>query len=167
MGKSVKKNVIDKSKNKKEVVVKAADLTDEEINKKVEQLQSQSSKFIGKEIPFDKIMNLVNKGVSNSDIARVFNCTPSAISHRLKRNGIVVEKLRDFKAGRAEIMAELQRRLVHSVKDEEIQKTSVRDRLVSAGILFDKERLQRDLSTQNISSHSRIVEEAHKNAIYD
>lgn len=63
-----------------------------------------------------------------------------------------------YKTVRADVLAEMQRKLLMACDANEVKTNprAVRDRVVSAGILFDKERLERDLSTQNLSSRMSV-----------
>ena len=53
-------------------------------------------------------------------------------------------------------------RLLSAISDTDIKKASLRDKVIAAGILFDKERLERGQSTSNVSVLFQVAEEAEK-----
>jgi hypothetical protein len=56
-----------------------------------------------------------------------------------------------FKRHRAEILAGKQAEILKSLTNEELKKASVYQRVGMFGILYDKERLERGQSTQNVA----------------
>ncbi len=52
---------------------------------------------------------------------------------------------------RPTVFAHIQRIILNSITDADIKKANLRDKIVSAGILYDKERLETGQSTQNIA----------------
>jgi hypothetical protein len=91
-------------------------------------------------------------GLTVREIGAIADCTHANVIHTLKRYGINQEHLREFKSNRADILAGLQHRLLNSLTDEDIKKAPMGSRVLAAAQLFDKERLQNDLSTQNLAS---------------
>jgi hypothetical protein len=45
----------------------------------------------------------------------------------------------------------VQRRLLNNISQADIKKSGLRDKVVAVGILYDKERLERGQSTENVS----------------
>ena len=71
-----------------------------------------------------------------------------------------IEAAEEYKTKRADILANKQRILLTALDEAKIQNMSGRDLAIAAGVLFDKERLERGQSTGNISLLHRIIEES-------
>jgi len=82
----------------------------------------------------------------------------ATVYRALKRYNINTRRTNDFIRQRAVILADIQDRLLESIDTESINKSSLRDRVTAAAILYDKERLETGKSTQNVAL-SKIVEE--------
>lgn len=65
--------------------------------------------------------------------------------------GLVKEKVEDFKASRADILAGLQARLLSGISDSEIKKMAVSSRILAACQLYDKERIERGQASEHVS----------------
>ncbi len=109
---------------------------------------------------------LREKGLTLAQVGKLLGVTKQAVAAKFKQYDYCPEKVREFIDNRSSLFANLQRNILQSLDKESIKKMSGRDKVVATGILYDKERLERDLSTQNISSHQRICEDAHKEAGY-
>ena len=90
---------------------------------------------------------LAKKGLTHGEIARLQGCDRSNISKVLQRYGVEERRVNKYKEYRADILAGLQDRLLSSIPDSDIQKSGMYTRVVSAGILYDKERLERGQAT--------------------
>ena len=90
-----------------------------------------------------------NPNLTTRQIGRLTDTTHGAVVVALQKFGITREAVEEFKSNRADIFAGLQRRVLASFTDEEIKNASVRDKTILMGTLYDKERLERGLSTQN------------------
>ena len=56
-------------------------------------------------------------------------------------------------------MAGLQEKVLASITASDLEKASLRDKVISVGVLFDKERLERGQSTVNLASiYSQALE---------
>jgi predicted DNA-binding protein YlxM (UPF0122 family) len=86
---------------------------------------------------------------SMREIARQAGCDGSYVTEVLQRYGLIQKEVNDFKTNRANIFAGLQHQLLSSITQADIQKTPIASRIVAAGILYDKERLESDKSTSN------------------
>jgi len=110
-----------------------------------------------KNIPIEELAHLYqDKGLSHEQIGKVVGCTASNVTKRLQVAGIA--SLRHFKANRGDIFAATQGRILNSITDKDIKSASLLQRLTAIGILYDKERIERGLSTENISIHADIQE---------
>ena len=101
-----------------------------------------------KMISVESLLELHSKGLSHTQISKILGCNPSNVTHRLQTAGVT--SLRDYKKNRADFFAATQSRMLNNITEEDMKKASLSQKVVAAGILYDKERLERDLSTQNI-----------------
>ena len=99
-----------------------------------------------------KAIQLKIQGLSYMDIAKYYNIPKATIQQRLKpyfgKDSINIPA---FKTHRADLFAGQQARVLQSISDADIKKASLRDKVISAGVLYDKERLERGESTENVS----------------
>ena len=93
----------------------------------------------------------VNHDLSYAQIAAIQGVSPQAIHKRLKHL-IPGEEVQSFRENRADILSGLQVKLLSQVDDARLKKLSIRDAVVSAAVLYDKERLERGMSTANLAS---------------
>lgn len=121
-----------------------------------------------------KAVELAEQGLSTADIAQHQKVAPSTIYRFLRQSMPEREALEHFKAGRANVFAslslkslELQEKIVETFDDRIIsaltpsQKSGLLMTLnVQAGTLFDKERLERGKSTNNISILGKLIMDA-------
>lgn len=98
-------------------------------------------------IPIEAIIDLKSKNLSNSQIAKLLNCNPSNITHRIKDIDITKQYINN----RSLVFAYHQHKIISSITPDDIKKANLRDKIISAGVLYDKERLESGLSTQNIA----------------
>jgi hypothetical protein len=102
---------------------------------------------------------LTNPALSHQDIATLHDIERSTVSKILARYSIDHTQVKDFRDNRGDILAGLQHRIVTSITDADIQKAPMGSRVLAVAQLYDKERLERDLSTANLASvHSDIAE---------
>lgn len=105
-----------------------------------------------KGILLQDIIELVNKGLNYSQIARVLKCSKNNVIQRLKTVGYNQQSLENFKKHRGDIFAFIQSKLLNSINDETIKEMQPYQRIISTGVMYDKERLERGQSTQNIDT---------------
>lgn len=103
-----------------------------------------------------KAVELAAQGVAMSDIARAVGLPKSTVKDCLKRFKPVFKKLgqvNDFRSARADIISAAQLTVLESVvSPSKIRKASLLATVTSAEKLFKMERLERGLSTENIST---------------
>ena len=90
----------------------------------------------------------LNHGLSYAQMAPILGVTPSAIHRRLKHL-LPDESTKYYQDHRADIISHVQLQLLSQVDARRLKKVSTRDAVVSYGILYDKERLERGQSTAN------------------
>jgi transcriptional regulator len=113
-------------------------------------------------ITLEDIAPLRKKGLSYQQIGKLLGVSKQAVHMVFKKAGYDAGTVENFRKNRASIFADLQRRLLMSMTDEEIKKMSPRDRVVALGICFDKERLEVGQSTINLASLFSVIELAEK-----
>lgn len=106
-----------------------------------------------KEIPIETIIDYKLKGLSVRAIAKLCGCVHSNIVQRLQRHCDDVDLLPVHRKHRADILTLTGKKLLQSVTEDTIKEMSGLQRVTAYGILYDKERLERGQSTQNLSIH--------------
>jgi len=101
-------------------------------------------------IDVKKAVELRKSGLTYADIAKYFDCARSSVHAALKKYGLITERVKVFRENRADILSELQERLLSSIDLASIKKSSMPARVLAVAQLYDKERLERDLSTSNV-----------------
>jgi ATP-dependent protease HslVU (ClpYQ) ATPase subunit len=102
-----------------------------------------------------------NPSMPLTDIAKAVGRDPSNIYRALKNYGIDTKKVNTYKKLKADILAGTQGRIIEAITDEDLTKAGLRDKAIAFGVLYDKERLERGQSTQNISL-ANVVERMDK-----
>ena len=90
----------------------------------------------------------LNHGLSYAQMAPILGVHPSAIHKRIKHllPNLDTQYYQDH---RANIFSHIQLKLLSQVDSPRLKKLNIRDAVISAGILYDKERLERGQSTAN------------------
>lgn len=90
----------------------------------------------------------LNHRLTYAEIAKVQGVTPQNVHKKIKH--LIPSALtQDYIANRGDILANAQLRLLASgLTDAKLKKVSPRDAVVSVGILYDKERLERGQATE-------------------
>ncbi len=108
-----------------------------------------------KMIPIETIAYYVKeKKLTDQEIADILHCDRSNITRRRNDAGLYIERVERFKANRADIFAAKQNELLNELTPAKLKKIHPRDAVVSAGILYDKERLERGQSTEIVNVHA-------------
>jgi hypothetical protein len=110
----------------------------------------------------EEIADLRSKGVFLTQTARMRRVSRQAIAQTIKRHGIDAGEIESFRKTRPALLAAKQKILLDGITTETVKKMSGRDKLVGFGILYDKERLELEQSTTNISNLHSIAERAIK-----
>jgi hypothetical protein len=92
-----------------------------------------------------------NPNLTHTQIASLEDCERSTVSRVLAKYGIEQQEVEDYKQHRADIFGGLQKRILKSITDEDIKKAPVGSRILAVAQLYDKERLERGQSTENVS----------------
>jgi hypothetical protein len=139
----------------KKARMKEIEISPEEIEK-----LPDNSKFAPKYIPIEKILELKGKNLSSSQIAKLLNCHSSAIRARLTDHCYMAENLESFKNHRPDLLAMHQSQILSNVATAKVKPPrtvrDLKDAVTAFGILYDKERLERGMST-DIVDHNVLV----------
>ncbi len=99
-----------------------------------------------------------NRHLSYAQIAAIQGVTPQAIHQKIK-DLLPLPENQVYIDHRADILSNTQLRLLAALDDDKINKMAG-DRLVwSAAVLYDKERLERGMSTANLSTITASIAE--------
>jgi hypothetical protein len=110
-------------------------------------------KTIDDVIPISRIIELRKRGNSYTEIGKILGCTKQNVELRLRPFKAEIEALESFKEQKADVLAVYQLKLLNSLTEADIKNIPPGSRLTGFGILYDKERLERDKSTANVSVH--------------
>ena len=110
-----------------------------------------NNKTIDDVIPISKIIELRKRGLTYKEIGNILGCTRQNIELRLRPFKAEIEALPSFKEQKADVLAVFQQKILNSLTPGDIKSMPVGSRLTGFGILYDKERLERGQSTENIS----------------
>lgn len=111
---------------------------------------------------FEELIGLAERGMTDSEIAQISKLQEDTVKAMFRRYGYSREGLMAFKNQRANVLALLQCRILQSISSDDLAKASLSQRLVALGIAYDKERIERNLSTSNISVFETVIEKSHK-----
>lgn len=96
--------------------------------------------------------------LSTHKIADLVPCTHVSVIKCLTKYSIDTKGLESYKQHRGDILAGVGERIIKSVTDEDIKKMPVGQRIMSYGILYDKERLERGQATSITDDMSSIID---------
>lgn len=109
-------------------------------------------------IPIEVIVDMyVRQKMSCTQIAKTLNISYQTVSDRLGRNGISTMEL--WKKNRADMFALKQKMITDSITEESLQKANLAMKIMAFGTYYDKERLERGLSTSNVSMFQHVIED--------
>lgn len=100
-----------------------------------------------------RMADLWKAGKTYTEIAKEMDCHVSTVGYHITQWLGKSQRTKEFRENRAEIFASMQDRMLSSVSEDEIQKMAPDRRIWSAAVLYDKERLEEDKSTANVSYH--------------
>jgi hypothetical protein len=90
--------------------------------------------------------------LNTREIGELAECDHSHVVRVLARYGVEQGLVEKYKRGRADIFAGIQGRILDTITNDDIKKASLQQKVTAAGILYDKERLERGESTSNTIS---------------
>lgn len=101
--------------------------------------------------PTKKLLELRRRGLSHQEIGTLTGLTKQSVWERLKGTGLDDLDLAGFRERRLDLLDSQQAMLLASIDQEIIEKASLLQRVTALGILYDKARLERGLSTANLA----------------
>lgn len=104
-----------------------------------------------KYIPIELMIHYSEKAMTHAEIGQQVGCSASNVQARFAKVGYTPERLKKFKALRADIFAEKQRQMVNAIDETKLKKASGYQLTGMIGTLHAIERLERGESTQNIA----------------
>ena len=114
----------------------------------------------------DIIHCVVVKKLSYKETAKMLDCSASNVKQWVKRYDIKPGYLDKYKETRADILAYHQGEILKGLTPDKIKSARLTEISTAYGTLYDKERLERDLSTANVVSivaDLEAVRKAHNN----
>jgi len=105
-----------------------------------------------KGIPIETILEYRAQGLKTREIALLVGCNHSNIVQRLNRHSENIDALPAYKKHRADVIALKGREILSAITPDKLKDSSAYQLTGMYGILYDKERLERDLSTANVNT---------------
>src|SRR3990167_997848 len=109
----------------------------------------------------DYVMMLALQGKGVTEIARIVGCNHSHICRLLAPFMRQIEGYLAFKADPSALWEYQEYKVLQSVSESDINKARLAEKATFSGIARDKVRLQRGLSTSNISAITSIIQAVH------
>lgn len=114
-----------------------------------------------KNTPITKLLDQVKRcpAITTRELGKLNDVSHAAVVRLFQRHNIDRQRTDDYKGNRADFLAGLQEKVLASITENDLEKASLRDKVISMGVLFDKERLERGQSTVNLASiYSQALE---------
>jgi DNA-binding transcriptional regulator YhcF (GntR family) len=100
--------------------------------------------------------------LSQRELAKELGVSRNTVAKALDKVSDYKEEIELFRKQRGDILDEKQALILRAIDSKKVGEAKLRDLAVAAGILFDKNRLERGFSTSNISSWCSIVAESER-----
>lgn len=98
-----------------------------------------------------------NHHISYAQIAAIQGVTPQAVHQKIK-DLLPIPETQVFQDNRADILANIQMKLLSHLDDDRLKKAPAGSLVLAACQLYDKERLERGMSTANLATiHADIA----------
>lgn len=101
---------------------------------------------------------------SRRELAKTLGVSRNTVDKALGKYTDFKEDIELFRKEKGDILDSKMALILKAIDTKKVSEAKLRDLAVSAGILFDKSRLESGLSTQNIASWTAIVKQAHQQA---
>lgn len=121
---------------------------------------TQSKSSAPKGIPLSKLVELIDKGLDDPQIAKVLGCSKQAVQQRRQR--LDIAGLKEYKDNKTLHMTHLQQRLVNTLTDDDISKMSPYQRILTSAIVEDKFMPKQQQAATNVLQINVIVDEIDK-----
>ena len=100
--------------------------------------------------------------LSQRELAKEVGVARNTVAKALAKVSDYKEEIELFRKQRGDILDEKQALILRAIDSKKVGEAKLRDLAVAAGILFDKNRLEQNLSTANLTSWCAVVAESHK-----
>ena len=112
-----------------------------------------------KYIPIEDIVKLIEvNGHSQTEAAKILNCTKQAISARCKKHGITPNGVKAYIANKADMIAFKGRMVLNSLTPSDLHKASGYQKVGMYALLNTHYRLETDQSTHNLANIHADIE---------
>ena len=132
-------------------------------NQTIETPTTKRKKKPPKQVDIKKAIKLRTQGMSYQTIADIQGTTRQAI-HQALQDLLPTDTTKAFQEQRADILSHMQLRLLQSIDNEDIKKAPMGSRVLAACQIYDKERIERGLSTSNHAIIHADIEALRKQA---
>ena len=120
-----------------------------------------------KGIPIADMIEYRSKGLSYAQVAKLVGCTKRNVIERLQTANREIDSAQNFKKHRADTFAVMGQKIINSFTPNDIKKMSGLQKATAVGIFYDKERLERDLSTENVAHEVLVGDMEDKRKAYE
>lgn len=83
----------------------------------------------------------LNNQLTYAEIGKIQGVCPQAVHKAISK--LIPQETQDYQHNRANILSGLQLRLIQSITENKLKTLGVRDAIISFGVLYDKEMLER------------------------
>jgi hypothetical protein len=100
--------------------------------------------------------------------AKELGVTRAAVHNRIDTlpQGVLTRDLSEFRRNRADTFADIQKIILQYITPEKLKQASLQQLGTLFGIMYDKERLEQNLSTENIAhKHAQNLSDADRDAL--
>lgn len=113
--------------------------------------------------PFLQALALKYKGLSNRQIALQLGVANTTVDNAFAKHRDLVssqDHLTIYESGRAQLLSAAEGRILASVLEHDLTKTALRDKIIALGVIYDKGRLERGATTQNVGVVAHLIEQS-------
>jgi len=111
-----------------------------------------------KDIPLSVLIDYRRRGLTYRQIAKLVGCSHVNVIKRLEGYCQDIDTVESYKRNRADVLAVVQSKILHNITKSDITKCNLRDKVISMGVLYDKERLERGQSTDIVDIRSLTMD---------
>ena len=126
---------------------------------------NKSLTVINEVIPIARIIELRGKQLTYEEIGSILGCSRENICQRLHGYKASIDNLKSVKGHRADTLAVVGDTILNSLTPDDIKRSTAYQKVGMYSLLYDKERLERGQSTENIGYYDytkgldKVIEE--------
>lgn len=121
----------------------------------------QPSIHAPKWIPVQTLIELSEKGLNGTQIAKIVGISRNAVCQSFKRHNYTPQHLKAYQSAKAAVYDHYQDQVLRTLTPAEIKKAPLAARTMLFGVLYDKARLERGQSTTNIQALTALITSIH------